>query len=99
MSRLLVSVRPKAEEEAQRAAKWYEERSQGLGAAFLELVEQILTEISENPFRFPVVYGDIRRALLKRFPYGVFFRIRPSRIRVIAIMHLSRNPERWQKRR
>lgn len=98
MTRLPLSVNPQAEEETQKAAKWYENESQGLGAAFLELVEQTLTAISENPLRFPLVYRDIRRALLKRFPYGVFFRVRANRIRVLSIMHLSRDSSRWQKR-
>lgn len=46
----------------------------------------------------PLVYRDVRRALLKRFPYGVFFRLRPDRIRVLAILHLSRDTSRWQRR-
>ncbi|HEV2846587.1 MAG TPA: type II toxin-antitoxin system RelE/ParE family toxin [Thermoanaerobaculia bacterium] len=99
MTRLPVSVRPKAEQEAREAAKWYEDRSPGLGAAFLEIVESVLAGLSENPYRFPVIHKNVRRALLSRFPYGVFFRILPDRIRVIAIMHLSRNPNRWQDRR
>jgi plasmid stabilization system protein ParE len=99
MTRLPLTVSPQAEEEAQEAAQWYENESPGLGVAFLEIVEQTLTAISEHPLRFPRVYHDIRRALLKRFPYGVFFRVRPNRIKVTAIMHLSRDPSRWQKRR
>lgn len=98
MTRLPLSVNPQAEEEAREAAQWYEVRSQGLGAVFLEIVEQRLAGVQENPYRFPVVHGDIRKALVKRFPYGIFFRIRPHRLRVLAIMHLSRNPERWRKR-
>jgi plasmid stabilization system protein ParE len=99
MTRRPLSVSPKAEDEAQRAAQWYEQESAGLGSAFLEVVEQTLEEIVENPFRFSVVFQDVRRALLKRFPYGVFFRLRDPRIRVIAIVHLARDPSRWQKRR
>jgi plasmid stabilization system protein ParE len=98
MTRLPLSVNPQAEEEAQKAARWYEDESQGLGVAFLELAEQTLTAISENPLRFPLVYRDVRRALLKRFPYGVFFRVRSNGIRVLAIMHLSRDTSRWQRR-
>ena len=98
MTRLPLSVNPQAEEEAQKAARWYEDESQGLGAAFIELTEQALTVISENPLRFPLVYRDVRRALLKRFPYGVFFRVRSNGIRVLAIMHLSRDTSRWQRR-
>lgn len=98
MTRLPLSVNPQAEDETQKAARWYENESQGLGVAFLELAEQTLTAISENPLRFPLVYRDVRRALLKRFPYGVFFRVRANQIRVLAIMHLSRDTSRWQRR-
>lgn len=99
MRRLPLSVSPRAEAEIQDAARWYEGRVQGLGAAFLEIVEQALSAVEENPLRFPIVNRDTRRALLKRFPYGVFFRIRTDRIKVVAVMHLSRNPDRWQRRR
>jgi plasmid stabilization system protein ParE len=44
------------------------------------------------------VYRDIRRALLKRFPFGIFFRLRSNRIRIVAVMHLSRDPKRWRQR-
>lgn len=98
MTRLPLSVNPQAEEEAQKAARWYEDESQGLGVAFLELAEQTLTAISENPLQFPLVHRDVRRALLKRFPYGVFFRVRSNGIRILAIMHLSRDTSRWQRR-
>jgi len=94
---LLVS--PQAEREAQRAAQRYERESSGLGVAFLDIVGQTLEAITENPLRFPVVYRDVRRALLKRFPYGIFFRLLPTQIRVTAVMHLARHPSRWQRRR
>lgn len=98
MTPLPLSVSPRAEAEIREAEQWYEERSEGLGAAFLEVVEQALAGIEENPLRFPVIYRDIRRALLRRFPYGVFFRVRPDQIRVLNVLHLSRNPDRWRRR-
>jgi toxin ParE1/3/4 len=97
--KLPLSVAREAEAEALEAAEWYEKRSQGLGRAFLELVEQTLEDLAERPRQFPLVYRDVRRALLKRFPYGVFFRLRRDQIRVLAVIHLSRNPRRWQRRR
>jgi len=99
MKSLPLSVAREAEVEALEAAKWYENRSQGLGRAFLDLVEQTLEDVATRPRQFPRVYGDIRRALLKRFPFGVFFRLGGDRIRVLAVMHLSRNPQRWRRRR
>lgn len=94
-----LSIRPEAEEEAREAARWYEGEAPGLGAAFLEVLQQILDAAVDNPYRFPVVHRDVRRALLKRFPYGVFFRIRPKTIKVLGIVHLARDPDRWRKRR
>jgi plasmid stabilization system protein ParE len=97
--KLPLSVAREAEVEASEAAEWYEKRSLGLGRAFLDLVEITLEDIAERPRQFPLVYRDVRRALLKRFPYGIFFRVRQDQIRVLAVMHLSRNPRRWQRRR
>jgi hypothetical protein len=99
VTRLPVAVRPQAEAEAVRAAQRYENESSGLGVVFLELTEKALAAISENPYQYPLVYRDVRRALLTRFPYGVFYRIGPREVRVIAIMHLARDPSRWQRRR
>jgi plasmid stabilization system protein ParE len=99
MSHLPLSVGPQAERETQEAARWYNNASAGLGEAFLDIVQQTLDAIVENPLRFPLVHRDIRRALLKRFPYGIFFRVRSDRIKLLAIVHLSRDPSRWQRRR
>jgi plasmid stabilization system protein ParE len=93
-----IYLSPWVQREVQEAAKWYEQRSPGLGAAFLEVVEQALQSVVENPLRFPLVERDVRRVLLKRFPYGVFFRVRPDRLKVIAILHLYRDPRIWQRR-
>ncbi len=61
-------VKPRAEQEALEAARWYNQESPGVGAAFLEAVEQGLVAIQENPHRFPRIHRDTRRALLSRFP-------------------------------
>ena len=89
-----------AEDELYEAANWYEARSEGLGIALLDEVEALLDRVADNPRQFPAVYRDVHRALVRRFPYGVFFRVRQDgSVKVIAIMHVARRPERWQKRR
>lgn len=93
-----LTVSREAEYEATDAAQWYELRSKGLGVGFAEAVDVTLARVEDSPLQFPVVYRDVRRALLRRFPYGVFFRLRGSQVRVIAIMHLRRDPRRWQRR-
>jgi plasmid stabilization system protein ParE len=56
-------------------------------------------QISENPRRYQIAHRDLRRVLLARFPYCVYFREFPEVIIVIACMHGRRDPERWQNRR
>jgi plasmid stabilization system protein ParE len=48
--------------------------------------------------QFPVVAPDLRRALVPKFPYGIFFRVLETKIVVIAVLHLHRHPETWRSR-
>jgi plasmid stabilization system protein ParE len=91
-------VRDAAEADVLDAALWYEQRSPGLGREFLGAVDAVLVEIAAMPERYPVVRGEARRALLRRFPYGVYFVASPDLVRVIACMHARRDPRRWQER-
>jgi len=96
MTRLL--IRPAAEADIAGAALWYEARAVGLGTEFLPAVDVALAEIERMPERFPVVPNSCRRALLRSFPYAVFFVPVQDRIRVVACLHLGRHPRRWQER-
>lgn len=91
-------VRPSAEADIAEAALWYESRSIGLGAEFLRAVDVCLAEIRRSPDRFPQVHKTIRRAYLRRFPYAAYFVSTTTGIRVIACMHVKRDPRRWQRR-
>ena len=44
------------------------------------------------------VFGDVRKAIVARFPYCVFYREEPSCVRVLAVFHTSRDPSIWQSR-
>lgn len=91
-------VRDAAEADILDAALLYEQRSPGLGREFLDAVDATLTEIVAMPERYPVVRGEARRALLRRFPYGVYFVASPKLVQVIACMHARRDPRRLQER-
>jgi len=93
MSRGLV-LRRRAAGEAKEAHDWYEARGTGLGDAFLGELEQVLRVIEEHPLRFPIIYRDVRRALTRRFPYAIWFRIRDERVVVLAVLHQARDPAR-----
>lgn len=90
--------RPEVRDELDEAYSWYENQQAGLGDEFLECVDEILNRICQMPESYAVVYSDIRRAVLQRFPYAIYYRIVSSRIIVIAIFHGRRNPKTWQKR-
>ena len=58
----------------------------------------IVERMSATPLQFPIVYKNVRRALLRRFPYMLFFTIDGETLLVIACFHSSRDPRIWQKR-
>jgi plasmid stabilization system protein ParE len=95
---LPIFFRPAAQEEFEEAARWYETQRAGLGANFIRAVEAVVSTIAQSPERYPVAEGDVRYALVSRFPYSVYYRVRTDRISVLAVFHTSRNPERWQRR-
>jgi hypothetical protein len=65
---------------------------------FIEEVEKCLIIIENNPFQYQTIYKNIRRVLLKRFPYGIFYIIDENNIFILAITHLKRHPKNWKKR-
>ncbi len=97
-------IRPEAEADLDAGYLWYEARSPGLGEAFLDTVDAAFRSIAQNPLRFPILHPDpdtpIRRALLKRFPYGLYFVWDgPNNIvAVIACMHARQEPRQWLRR-
>lgn len=93
-----VLLAPLAEDEVREALGWYEEQAHGLGWKFGEALNLVFSGIADNPLRFPKVHREIRRATVRRFPYGVFFLDQPEAILVIAVVHLHRHPDTWKRR-
>ena len=89
-------LRQDAEKDLAQAYKWYNENVPGLGSDFLAVVERALESIHDNPLRFPVIYRNVRRALVKRFPFGIFFVTEEERVVVLAVMHTARDPAKWR---
>jgi toxin ParE1/3/4 len=87
-----------AEAEMIEAAAHYEAQQRDLGRRFLTSVQDSINRIVINPRLYPIVELDVRRCLTRTFPFGVLFRDRPDKIEVIAVMHLHRDPNYWQKR-
>lgn len=92
-----VILNPIADREFEDAANWYQ-REAGLGEQFVARIQEVLDRIGQMPELHAVVYRDIRRARVQRFPYGVYYRILADRIEVIAVSHNKRDPRSWRSR-
>ncbi len=90
--------RPEVRDELDEAFQWYERQKVGLGDEFFDCIDEMLNRVCLMPEACPVVYRDVRRAVVKRFPYAIYYRILSSRIIVTAIFHSQRNPKSWQQR-
>ena len=93
-----VRLRPEAEQDLLEAALWYEANELGLGGQFLEQVQATLAGIADQPAAYTVVHNSVHRALVKRFPFGVFYTIEDEGVVVVAVLHGSRHPRAWRQR-
>ena len=94
--RLLSDVAADADIEA--AFEWYESEQPGLGLTFLNEVRATYTRILDGPFKYQELRSGIRRALTRRFPYGIYFWVAADLIVVIAVLDTARDPAEWQYR-
>ena len=95
---LPVVTRSRAEDEIQAAFRWYEREHEGLGVDFLDTVDRVVAIIADYPEGFPIVHRDIRRAVLKRFPYSVLYRLKADHLIIVGCFHSKRDPKSWQAR-
>jgi toxin ParE1/3/4 len=92
-----------AKEEMRQSARWYEHKRDGLGDDFLDAVERAFESIEQHPKRFKRVETqnsdrEVRRLVLKRFPFLIVYEVLPAEILVVAIAHGKRKPKFWQDR-
>ncbi|HEX3247797.1 MAG TPA: type II toxin-antitoxin system RelE/ParE family toxin [Pyrinomonadaceae bacterium] len=90
-------VRPEAQINIREIAVWYEQRETGLGHRFMAEIRQALESISRTPLRFPIIENGVRRLLLRRFPYAIYFLWEDESAIVIAVLHQHRDPEMWKR--
>lgn len=87
-----------ARAEFDEAADWYEQQKPGLGVDFIGRVEEVLDGISKMPRMHQVIFQDVRRAVVKKFPYTVLYRVEPDHVLIVAVFHGKRDPAIWKAR-
>ncbi|MFY0527390.1 type II toxin-antitoxin system RelE/ParE family toxin [Archangium gephyra] len=93
-----LELRKPARADITDAARWYEQQDKGLGAEFLRALDACFSSTQRSPESHARVHPRVRRALLRRFPYGVFYVVEEQRISVIACLHVRRRPGAWKAR-
>lgn len=78
--------------EVDEACALYDERKEHLGNEFFQEVERVLDLVAANPQAYPLASRGRRKAHLMRFPYTIFYRIHPDRVRILTIRHDKRDP-------
>ncbi len=93
-----VQVRRAAELDIAEAQVWYEAQQTGMGAEFRSEVSRIIERLAATPLIYQVVHRDIRRAIVRRFPYLVWYRVVTDRVVILACAYAGRDPERVKAR-
>jgi len=89
---------PEAVQDITDAYAWYENQQPGLGEEFLRCVEACLLAMKRNPDMYAVIHETYRRALVRRFPYAIFYEHHKSTITVYSVFHSSQDPRKWRNR-
>ena len=91
-------IRPEARADLLDAFHWYQSRRDGLGYDFKLCVDEVIAKIQRNPLIHKVIKDGIRRSVIRRFPYGVFYVVGNKRIIVLAVLHARQDPAKWKNR-
>lgn len=92
-------LRRVAEQEFDDSIAWYESQREGLGLEFRATIEEYFQQIADHPERYTKVRGEVRRAVVRRFPFVIHFLAEQERIVVLAVFHASRDPQPLKTRR
>ena len=97
MTEYRLVAEPRVDLDVAAAYQWYENEEPGLGLAFLDQLLATYDRIATGPLQYQDLRSGIRRALLRRFPYAVYFAVEGDFVVVLAILHVSRDPAEWQR--
>jgi plasmid stabilization system protein ParE len=95
---LPIVFRVEAQAEFDIAFNWYEQKRAGLGVEFLISVAEILENIGSFPKAYEIVFEDVRRAVVRKFPYLILYIVEPNQVVIMAVFHSKRDPQVWQDR-
>ncbi|MCD4790241.1 MAG: type II toxin-antitoxin system RelE/ParE family toxin [Bacteroidales bacterium] len=93
-----IELSNEAENDFGNAFSFYSLESTKIANSFFQQIDYGLTTISENPFYFQKAHKDIRRFVVRKFPFVIYYFVQDKNIKVVSIFHTSRNPQIWKRR-
>lgn len=78
---------------------WYEQQRSGFGEDFLSAVQSGLKSVELHPEMFVSVHREVRRAIVPRFPFAIFYLVEPRRVVALRLLHTARDPSLWPRAR
>ena len=93
-----VAFRPRASADVAEAFSWYEAQRPGLGAEFETDLDRSVELLKQMAAAGPTVHRTLRRVLLHRFPFAVYYEVSGQTVRVRGVIHTKRHPRIWKRR-
>jgi toxin ParE1/3/4 len=98
VSRREIRLDPRADEDVASAYQWYELQRDGLGLAFVSATDRCFERIAAVPYGYALLNRMVRRAMVPKFPYCVYYAVTANEIVILAVLHGRRDPREWQRR-
>jgi len=95
---MIIRFTPDADTELAEARQWYAHQRADLDLEFMHSIDDALSRIVANPDLYPIVYRNLRRAVVRRFPFAIFYEVAADEIQIVAVFHSRRDPKRWKSR-
>ena len=95
---MIIRFTPEADIDLTEAREWYSHQRDDLDLEFMQSIDNALSRVANNPLLFPVVYRDLRRVVVRRFPFAIFYNFTVDEVQVVAVFHSRRDPEMWKSR-
>lgn len=91
-------IRPEERADLLDAFHWYQSQRPGLGLDFKLCIDEVLSTLQRIPLIYKTVLHEVRRAVIKKFPFGVFYLVKDNIVIVLAVVHARRDPAEWKGR-
>jgi plasmid stabilization system protein ParE len=90
-----IELSDEAEIDFDKSYEYYYKENPNIAKSFFNRINLSLENLKENPTIFPDVYKGLRKYVVKKFPFVIYYQIEGTVVKVVAIFHTSRNPKIW----